>query len=209
MASYSFSGCDFKCLAFPYGNADAVELTTLVTVSFSTVHSKSPARTLSRNYPAGYTNTISEIRGTMIFNRHEERPLNGIAGASRYHFKDEIKRASRFNPLNILGGELDPFDLELIAVTEAGEALNGALSELNMMRLYGIEIIGSGEVISVHNTLTEKTYSFVARGFRELERFHSTPFKTTEEIRSRAIELARRGVVNEDVIDPYTLRVKV
>ena len=209
MASYSFSGCDFKCLAYPY-NGDAVELTTLVTVSFSTVHGKSPARTLNRNYPAGYTNTVSEIRGTMIFNRHQDRPLKGISGMERYHFKDNEKRHSDADLKNVLGGELDPFDLELIAVTEAGEALiSGHNSELSIMRLYGIEIIGSGEVISVHNTLTEKTYSFVARGFKELEKYRSSPLTTPEEIKRRATQMADLGVIDTDMIDLITLRVKV
>lgn len=164
-ATYSFSGCDFKVLAIPY-NREAVELETLVTISFSTVHSKSPARTLGYNYPRGYTNTISEIRGTMIFNMHRDYPLKGLVSKERYYFKDDFKRHEGGI---LLGGEIDPFDLKLIGITESDDAFaaNRGRGEITIIELYGVQITGSGKVISVHNTLTEKTYSFVAEGFRE------------------------------------------
>lgn len=167
-STYSFSGCDFKVLALPYNNGSPVELDTLVTISFSTVHSKSPARSLGYNYPRGYTNTISEIRGTMIFNMHRDYPLKGLESQERYTFKDNFKRAEG-GPR--LGGELEPFDLKLIGVTESDDILlpikNRKQTEISSIELYGVEITGSGKVVSVHNVLTEKTYSFVARGFRE------------------------------------------
>lgn len=167
-ATYSFSGCDFKVLAIPH-TGEPVELETLVTISFSTIHSKSPARTLGYNYPRGYTNTISEIRGTMIFNIHRDYPLKGLVNKERYLFKDDFKRNEGGI---ILGGEIDPFDLKLIGITESDDVFiksneQIARAEYAFIELYGVEITGSGKVISVHNTLTEKTYSFVARGFRE------------------------------------------
>jgi hypothetical protein len=168
-STYSFSGCDFKVLAIPYGGESSVELETLVTISFSTVHSKSPARSLGYNYPRGYTNTVSEIRGTMIFNMHRDYPLKGLETKSRYTFKDDYKR----NEGEIrLGGEMEPFDLKLIGVTESDDLLvaigkSRTSTQVSSIEIYGVEITGSGKVVSVHNVLTEKTYSFVARGFRE------------------------------------------
>jgi len=172
--NYSFSGSDFRTLALIRDNS--TELKTMVTISFSTIHEKLPVRTLGRNYPIGYTNTISEIKGTMIFNIKNEDPLLELRrlSVSQYEFLDDNKRRSEDNIW--LSGEIEPFDLYMFGRTEGDyEKLENAelkgLGKAKAIKLSGIEIIATGKVISVNNVLTEKTYTFVATQYSELYEF--------------------------------------
>jgi len=172
--NYSFSGSDFRTLALIRDSS--TELKTMVTISFSTIHEKLPVRTLGRNYPIGYTNTISEIKGTMIFNIKNEDPLLELRrlSVSQYEFLDDNKRRSEDNIW--LSGEIEPFDLYMFGRTEGDyEKLENAelkgLGKAKAIKLSGIEIIATGKVISVNNVLTEKTYTFVATQYSELYEF--------------------------------------
>ena len=182
MSYYSYSGSDFSVRALFMNNT--VELLP-VTVSVSTVHDKEAVRSLGYNYNKGFTNTVSEVRGTLIFNIIKEDPLLPLKVMQAetqlsYKFLDQNRRAGNYNIDSLVynwnAGDLEPFDLMLVGVTEGGE-LDRSSPRTSKEKIpirpasiiiRGIQIIGTGQVISSHNALTEKTYSFRAMSHEEI-----------------------------------------
>jgi hypothetical protein len=184
---YSFSGTDFRCIAY-FGDEfsrrkdarkTSVELTP-VTVSVSVASEKSDARTLNRNYVAGFTNSITSVGGTLVFSIINEDPLTKLKELQElesYEFIDSYMRTPyQGRPLSTEA--LEPFTLKLVGMTEADDAFktikrddvsNSLPKNYTYFLIEGIEIVGSGQVLSVHNVLTEKTYTFKARRFHELK----------------------------------------
>lgn len=181
MSYYSYSGADFRVRALFMDST--IELLP-VTVSVSTVHDKEAVRSLGYNYNKGFTNTVSEVRGTLIFNIIKNDPLLPLKVMQRetlmsYKFLDQNKRAANYNSrssvYNWNAGDLEPFDLMLVGVTEGGELDRTSDKTGNLIPIVpasifirGIQITGTGQVISSHNALTEKTYSFRAISHEEI-----------------------------------------
>lgn len=128
-----------------------VPLGTLQTLSVQSHREKYAVRALGHSYAKGYTRGPRTIGGTMIFtlfDEHSLAPLIRAMGRRESIWKDpEIA--------TILPDQLPPIDITIVFANEYG-----SLSE---MRIYGLEFVNDGMVMSIEDLLTEQTINFVAR----------------------------------------------
>ena len=186
---YSFSGTDFRCIAY-FGDqfsrtgelSQSVELLP-TTVSVSIASEKTEVRRLNHNYAVGFTNTITTVAGTLVFSMINSDPLDKLKklqigtsysqSANSYEFADEHMRRG-IDKFTLSAEAIEPFTIKLIGITEADYTDDDYRADQKYRKTFsyflieGIEITGSGQVLSVHNVLTEKTYTFRARRFSEL-----------------------------------------
>lgn len=131
---YSYSGADCKAFAFrnneTYGkNETKLFLESLQTISFSIHEAKGQARALGHKNVKGFSRSIRQIAGTMIFTVIEDHPLAGLMKRSTPSWSVDNSSgrgvsmigelSNKYVPLaNKLATLIAPFDLMLIYTTE-------------------------------------------------------------------------------------------
>ena len=137
-------------------SSSTVVLGTLQTMSVQSFREKHAVRALGHAYAKGYTRGTRTIGGSCIFTVFNEHALSrlirsmGTSAAFRSGEKD-----SELSTL--LADQLPPIDLTIAFANEYG-----ALSEF---RLYGVEFVSDGIVLSIEDLLTEESMNFVARDY--------------------------------------------
>lgn len=130
---YSYSGADCKAFAFrnneTYGtNQTKLFLESLQTISFSIHEAKGQARALGHKNVKGFSRSIRQIAGTMIFTVIEDHPLAGLmkrstpgwsvdgGGHGTFQLGDRDTNYQRV--ANKIATLLAPFDIMLVYATE-------------------------------------------------------------------------------------------
>lgn len=199
---YSFSGSDARPFAYftnmPY---QIVSLDTMQTLSGSVHEAKGQVRTFGFRGIRGLTRGVRTIAGSMIFivvNDHPLRPLLALAdqvpgdGNTGWSVDKYLTGQGTPNSHLSFGNRLPtllpPFELYIQYVSELAKTkqyidpTTGQVSTTQMdvagaaMMLNGVEFIDSGFVTSVQDVVTEITYSFIARDYKE---FAANSFRGT------------------------------
>lgn len=143
----SYSGTD--CLVIVQANDKLLLLGNLETFSYSIFREKSPIRVLGKSYPKGYTSGGRTIAGSMVFVVFDRHPLYDVIKEMNY-VRDQIDRYT-----SPVADQLPPLDLILVFNNEYGHT--------SLMRLFAVEFVQEGQVMSVNDLYTENTMQYVAR----------------------------------------------
>jgi hypothetical protein len=173
----SFAGTDIVAIITIPGvtGAEAIEIGSLQTITYSTHRETVAARTLGRIGAKGFTRGPRTVAGSLIFTVFDK---NIVRKFVEQIFKNTTEntdvegnswiRKGALELGNILGrqrhnvlmngsvhmDEMPPFDVTITFGNEYGHA--------SYMVIKGIVIIDEGQVMSIEDMLTENTYSFMA-----------------------------------------------
>lgn len=195
---YSYSGADATAFAWYEGvEEQIVRLESLHTVSMSVHEAKGQVRTLGYRGIRGLTRSVRTIAGSMIFVVIDDHPLRQMmrlaVESPRFHRlgwsedRDQVGTGSALSNLdftNRLGTLLPPMHMLVTYVHEvqnlnrnnSPELVNqiaaGQTSDVNIqgaaLLLKDLEFLDEGLVTSVNDIVSEITYSFIARDYKEL-----------------------------------------
>lgn len=143
----SFSGTD--CTVAVIYNQEILILGNLETFSYSIFREKYPVRTLGRINNKGFTYGSRTIGGSLVFVQFDQNPLYGLFK----FFNERTDKTHRFS--SPLADDVPPFDMLLIFNNEYGAS--------SVIRLYAVEIMQEGSVISINDIYSENTMQFIAR----------------------------------------------
>lgn len=187
----SFSGADADVYGYYSGlEAGIVPLKAIQTVSISVHEAKGQVRSLGFRGIRGITRSIRTVGGSIIcivLNDHPLRdlmvqaansPLDAKLGWSLDRYEVGVGTAlQRFEFMNRLATMLPPFNLLIQHVSETSNAnrafdldpVTGKLTVQGCAELIvGVELVDSGKVTSINDIVTEITYSYIARDYKEL-----------------------------------------
>lgn len=169
----SFSGADIKCVV------GRVMIMELQGISYSVTREKAPIYTMGSPDPRSFSRGKRGIAGSMIFTIFDRDPLSALADDVRkvyyyYAKEDELREPSHYGrevnqqlvdrngmPLDIerrppiYDDQILPFDITINAQNEYGQ--------MAVKRIYGVEILNSGEGMSIDDIVNERQATFVAR----------------------------------------------
>ena len=138
----SFSGSDMVALISIPGLGDPVVLGELQTLSYSIHRPKVQVRTLGRINPKGFTKSGRTIAGSLVFTVFNKHIVHQLMDGN-------------FGPRNrILMDEIPPFNITVSFSNEYGQR--------SALHIYGVEIIGEGQTMSIEDMITENVMNYIA-----------------------------------------------
>ncbi len=150
----SWSGVDMTVVAI-MGSAMRF-LPDLSTISFSINRDKVDVKALGRATRTGVTSGTRIISGSLIGVALKDEPLRSISPTALNQREGNDQLQSAFNPYreHMLPDQLPLFDLLVLIQNEYGHYAR--------IGLFGISIIGNGQVVSINDMQTEITYAYTA-----------------------------------------------
>ncbi len=150
----SWSGVDMTVVAI-MGSAMRF-LPDVSTISFSTNRDKVDVKSLGRATRTGTTSGTRIISGSIIGVALKDEPLRCIAPSALNQASGNDQLQSTFNPYreHMMPDQLPLFDILVLIQNEYGHYAR--------IGLFGISIIGTGQVVSINDMQTEITYSYTA-----------------------------------------------
>jgi len=143
----TYSGTD--CTVIAIVNEYMLVVGNATTISVSVHREKVPVRTLGHTYPKTFTYGSRTIAGHLIFCTFDEHPLAPLFN----FFNKRTSALHRFS--SPLSDDLPPIDIILLFNNESGSA--------SVMRLYGLEFMDDGYVVSINDMYSETSMQWVAR----------------------------------------------
>jgi hypothetical protein len=149
----TFSGSDVEAMVYINSTEGLIakHLQNLQTVSFSTFREKQPVRALGYVTEKGKTRGTRTIAGSFVFTLFDRDAFFDMLRTVETKDKENPNDNLTFG----LADQLPKFDLILHYANEYGAAAE--------MALYGIDIMSTGQVVSVENMITEQTVQFTAQ----------------------------------------------
>tara|TARA_Y100001970_G_C14157049_1_gene816189 strand:- start:295 stop:1593 length:1299 start_codon:yes stop_codon:yes gene_type:complete len=215
-----------------YAKTIFTDLIGLQTISVSVHEPKGMVRRLGHSSVCGFTRSVRTIAGSMIFTIINTNPFeslmfadphmsNSSSGPDFPYTQDShigwgtepstggVSGQAFYRPV----GRISPFNIMLQYISEYGDknfiAGRGAdFSNLGAgMILEEVELIGQGIVTSVHDMVTEVTYNFVAKEYKQFHARDSASSSIPERIRSLKSELTGPngflGSTQEEALESY------
>jgi hypothetical protein len=135
----------------------------LQTFSYSMNTNKFPVHSASFYSPKAFTRGPRNFAGSLIFATFDQHIMRNISSEliKRYSVKSDNGIYSTITR-RILSDDMPPFNITITFVNEHGNA--------SMLRVYGVEIVNEGQVMSVQEMATETTMTYVARDIIPMER---------------------------------------
>lgn len=155
---HSFAGSDVKTLFYIPTNKDAVslEMKNIQTLTYSIFREKIAVRSLGFIGEKGRTRGMRTIAGSMVFTAFDKHPLLNVMKRKPGDMSYLEPNAKGLGDLEyLLGDQLPPINVVLQFANELGRAAE--------IVLFGVEFASEGQVMSIHDMITENTMQYTAQ----------------------------------------------
>ena len=153
----SFSGADTTIVAGYDVLGDFIEIGNIQTLSYSIHAATDHVRALGFDTAKGFTKGQKIVAGTVVFTVLNKHVLSEVFELLAKNY-DKNKQYGKIGKYGHRIDQLPPMTIKVFQWNDYGHN--------DEIHLYGVEFVNEGQVMSIHDIITENTVNYFARDIR-------------------------------------------